>query len=185
MEFKETGITRRIDDLGRISIPKDIRRQCRIHEGDPMEVCCSDGCVIFKPYLHHCMQQKHYVKTMYDIFQQSCKQQGITAELTIFDSEGQIMQNDKKNATQQSTIVDPTLVEQFIKFGGDCQRTEQNGQIIIWCKFPGHNYISSHDFNLYTMVNVTAEQNVAIKAILQTISVSYKIFLKNLNGNTD
>lgn len=185
MEFKETGITRRIDDLGRISIPKDIRRKCRIHEGDPMEISWSDGCIILKPYQHHCMLQKHYIQTMYDIFQQTCKQQNINAALLIFNSEGQAIPNDHINATQQRPTFDPALVEKFIKFGENYQVTKQDKQVIIWAKFPGYTYISSHDFNLYAMVNVFSRKETAIKAILQTIGISYKIFVKNLNGNTD
>ncbi len=49
--MKATGIVRRIDDLGRIVIPKEIRRTLRIHEGDPLEIFTeSDGSVIFKKY---------------------------------------------------------------------------------------------------------------------------------------
>lgn len=36
--MKATGIIRRIDDLGRVVIPKEIRRSCRIREGDPIEI---------------------------------------------------------------------------------------------------------------------------------------------------
>ena len=36
--MKATGIVRRIDDLGRIVIPKEIRRTLRIREGDPLEI---------------------------------------------------------------------------------------------------------------------------------------------------
>ena len=36
--MKATGIVRRIDDLGRVVIPKEIRRSCHIHEGDPLEI---------------------------------------------------------------------------------------------------------------------------------------------------
>ena len=36
--MKATGIVRRIDDLGRVVIPKEIRRTMRIREGDPLEV---------------------------------------------------------------------------------------------------------------------------------------------------
>lgn len=36
--MKATGIIRRIDDLGRIAIPKEIRRICRIQAGDPFEI---------------------------------------------------------------------------------------------------------------------------------------------------
>ncbi len=47
--MKATGIVRRIDDLGRIVIPKEIRRSFRIKEGDPLEIFTdAEGEVIFK-----------------------------------------------------------------------------------------------------------------------------------------
>jgi AbrB family transcriptional regulator (stage V sporulation protein T) len=49
--MKATGIVRRIDDLGRVVIPKEIRRTMRIREGDPLEIFTEkDGEVIFKKY---------------------------------------------------------------------------------------------------------------------------------------
>ena len=49
--MKATGIVRRIDDLGRVVIPKEIRRTMRIREGDPLEIYTnSGGEVIFKKY---------------------------------------------------------------------------------------------------------------------------------------
>ncbi len=49
--MKATGIVRRIDDLGRVVIPKEIRRTMRIREGDPLEIFTdADGEVIFKKY---------------------------------------------------------------------------------------------------------------------------------------
>ena len=49
--MKATGIVRRIDDLGRVVIPKEIRRTMRIREGDPLEIYTTrDGEVIFKKY---------------------------------------------------------------------------------------------------------------------------------------
>ena len=49
--MKATGIVRRIDDLGRVVIPKEIRRTMRIREGDPLEIFTSEnGEVIFKKY---------------------------------------------------------------------------------------------------------------------------------------
>jgi AbrB family transcriptional regulator, stage V sporulation protein T len=50
-KLKATGIVRRIDDLGRVVIPKEIRRTMRIREGDPLEIYTeNDGEVIFKKY---------------------------------------------------------------------------------------------------------------------------------------
>ena len=49
--MKATGIVRRIDDLGRVVIPKEIRRTMRIREGDPLEIYTDrNGEVIFKKY---------------------------------------------------------------------------------------------------------------------------------------
>lgn len=49
--MKATGIVRRIDDLGRVVIPKEIRRTMRIREGDPLEIYTNTGGeVIFKKY---------------------------------------------------------------------------------------------------------------------------------------
>ncbi len=49
--MKATGIVRRIDDLGRVVIPKEIRRTLRIKEGDPLEIYTDrEGEVIFKKY---------------------------------------------------------------------------------------------------------------------------------------
>ncbi|HBL83626.1 MAG: stage V sporulation protein T [Clostridiales bacterium GWF2_38_85] len=49
--MKATGIVRRIDDLGRVVIPKEIRRTLRIREGDPLEIYTEKGGeVVFKKY---------------------------------------------------------------------------------------------------------------------------------------
>ena len=48
--MKETGIVRRIDDLGRIVIPKEIRRSLKIREGDPLEIFLEKDCICFKRY---------------------------------------------------------------------------------------------------------------------------------------
>ena len=48
--MKATGIVRRIDDLGRIVIPKEIRRNIRLREGDAMEIFLEDNCVCLKKY---------------------------------------------------------------------------------------------------------------------------------------
>lgn len=47
--MKATGIVRRIDDLGRIVVPKEIRRTLRIREGDPLEIFTDrEGEIILK-----------------------------------------------------------------------------------------------------------------------------------------
>ena len=49
--MKATGIVRRIDELGRVVVPKEIRRTLRIREGDPLEIFTNrDGEVILKKY---------------------------------------------------------------------------------------------------------------------------------------
>jgi stage V sporulation protein T len=48
--MRATGIVRRIDDLGRVVIPKEIRRQMKIREGDPLEIFLEGKMVCFQPY---------------------------------------------------------------------------------------------------------------------------------------
>lgn len=49
--MRATGIVRRVDDLGRIVIPKEVRRSLGIKEGDPLEIFISnEGELVLKPY---------------------------------------------------------------------------------------------------------------------------------------
>ncbi len=68
--MKATGIVRRIDDLGRVVIPKEIRRTLRIREGDPLEIFVDrDGEVILKKYSPISELSdfaKEYVDAVYD-----------------------------------------------------------------------------------------------------------------------
>ena len=48
--MKFTGIVRRIDDLGRVVIPKEIRRTLQIREGDPLELYVDNNVICFKKY---------------------------------------------------------------------------------------------------------------------------------------
>lgn len=48
--MRTTGYVRRVDDLGRIIIPKEIRRNISIREGDPLEIFMAEDGVLFKKY---------------------------------------------------------------------------------------------------------------------------------------
>lgn len=48
--MRATGIVRRVDDLGRIVIPKEIRRTLGIREGEPLEIYLENDAVIFRRY---------------------------------------------------------------------------------------------------------------------------------------
>ncbi|MGL4522729.1 MAG: stage V sporulation protein T [Bacilli bacterium] len=68
--MKATGIVRRIDDLGRVVIPKEIRRTLRIREGDPLEIFVDrEGEVVLKKYspIHELGDfAKEYCDALYD-----------------------------------------------------------------------------------------------------------------------
>ena len=67
--MKATGIVRRIDDLGRVVIPKEIRRTMRIREGDPLEIykmCIRDSCKsFFLPQESYCTGIRLYPRNVY------------------------------------------------------------------------------------------------------------------------
>ena len=51
--MKATGIIRRIDDLGRVVIPKEIRHRFRLREGDPLEIYTTNDGIMLAPYDNH------------------------------------------------------------------------------------------------------------------------------------
>ena len=48
--MKATGIVRRIDDLGRIAIPREVRKNLRMEWGEPLEIFTDEDCIILKKY---------------------------------------------------------------------------------------------------------------------------------------
>ena len=65
--MKATGIVRRIDDLGRVVIPKEIRRSVKIREGDPLEIYLTDkGEILLKKYVSDILTERatEVVKTL-------------------------------------------------------------------------------------------------------------------------
>ena len=53
--MKSTGIVRKIDDLGRIVLPKELRRTLGIDDKDPLEIFVEDNTIILKKYQPACM----------------------------------------------------------------------------------------------------------------------------------
>lgn len=51
--MRATGIVRRVDDLGRVVIPKEIRRSMGIKEGEPLEIFTEGDAVIFRRYCYN------------------------------------------------------------------------------------------------------------------------------------
>lgn len=80
--MKATGIIRRIDDLGRVVIPREIRKTLGIREGDPLEIfTTNEGGVCFQKYNEHL---NRFV-TMCEPVLQMAKSKGITID--IYDDE--------------------------------------------------------------------------------------------------
>lgn len=50
MKTTAIGIIRRFDDLGRIVIPREIRRKFKINVGEPVEICVAEDGILLKPY---------------------------------------------------------------------------------------------------------------------------------------
>ena len=81
--MRATGIVRRVDDLGRVVIPKEIRRSMGIREGEPLEIFLDEDAVIFRRYSykltaevarvaelveHHCNADSETMRLLTDKF---------------------------------------------------------------------------------------------------------------------
>lgn len=83
--MKNTGIIRRVDDLGRVVIPKEVRRTLGIREGDDMELWLNDGMLCLKKYrandsfvdvINELIAdiERHISDPFYDSTKESCQQ---------------------------------------------------------------------------------------------------------------
>ena len=96
--MKATGIVRRIDDLGRVVIPKEIRRTLRIREGDPLEIFTDrEGEIILKKY-----SPIGELGTLAKLYAESLAQTlGCTVCITDTDQVGAASGNGKKELQDQ------------------------------------------------------------------------------------
>lgn len=53
--MKATGIVRRVDELGRIVIPKEMRRELSISREDPVEITCEGSSIVLRKYAPFCL----------------------------------------------------------------------------------------------------------------------------------
>lgn len=114
--MRATGIVRRIDDLGRVAIPKEIRRNMRIKEGDPLEIFTTrEGEVVFKKYEAYDEKDwdkaKRMVQTLTDV------------PFALYDSWGDIKARTNASFTstfeaQDGAIYSNGDIVGFIQFGG-------------------------------------------------------------------
>lgn len=66
--MKSTGIIRRVDDLGRVVIPKEIRRNLGIYEGEPLEIYNVDNGIAFRKFEPNLLQE---TKALWERMEQS------------------------------------------------------------------------------------------------------------------
>ena len=86
--MRSTGIVRRIDDLGRVVIPKEIRRTLKIKEGDPLELYVNDGMVCFKKYA------PDNLNDLAEEVRAALGKMGIKSQ--VYDSDGDALTNAKQ-----------------------------------------------------------------------------------------
>ena len=83
--MKATGIVRNIDDLGRVVIPREIRRSLKIREGDPLEIFLEKNCVCFKKYSTLGSFSEDILRVAQDMAQRTFKHQ-----IAIYDRDSKL-----------------------------------------------------------------------------------------------
>ena len=88
--MRATGIVRRIDDLGRVVIPKEIRRTLRIKEGDPLELFTTrEGEVVFKKYTYCANEDWHKAKEIVKVL--------TDVPFALYDNYGELKEMSREN----------------------------------------------------------------------------------------
>ena len=76
--MRATGIVRRVDDLGRVVIPKEIRRSMGIREGEPMEIYLENDAIMFRRYSYKLTAE---VARVAELVEQNCNADSETLRL--------------------------------------------------------------------------------------------------------
>ena len=128
--MKATGIVRRIDDLGRVIIPKEIRKTLRIKEGDPLEIFTDrEGGVIFKKYSyvneHDWAKAKAIIRAMYPNIEfalyndlgerQSATKVGFPNSMEFVDCDDREIQNSECDTIGYIEVDSDILTEELKK----------------------------------------------------------------------
>lgn len=124
--MKATGIVRRIDELGRIVIPKEIRRTLRIRESDPMEIYTSgDGSIVlqkYSPVRELGELAREYVQALNGVF-------GHTA--AVCDTEWIVAAAGQHKKTLADKAIAPLLREQLLSKTILLQQEEKEKTLLL------------------------------------------------------
>lgn len=131
--MKATGIVRRIDDLGRIVIPLEIRRTLRIREGDPLEIYTeADGSLIFKKFSTLSTIEKYATHAS-----DSLRMSGINA--AIFDNFGDWVSGATSLKAHKETLINNLTERNLWKLPNAnnvyCEPILSDGEIVGYIVF--------------------------------------------------
>ena len=140
-----TGIVRRIDDLGRIVIPKEIRRSLRIKEGDPLEIYTTrEGEVVFKKYQpfedYDWAKAKAIVSAMYPNLQFGLYNDYGEKETATNVNLPKDIEIDDFYEEEQSIITSEMDTIGYIVFGSDCLKADCEKIRAVLRQFFSTNY---------------------------------------------
>ena len=95
--MKSTGIIRRIDDLGRVVIPKEIRVRLGLKDGDPLELYYDNGGICFVPYaISECYEERiHHLITL--IKEEECELPNKYMVISALEIANKLLKGDNNN----------------------------------------------------------------------------------------
>lgn len=107
--MKATGIIRRIDDLGRVVIPKEIRRTMKIKEGDPLEIFLEGEMVCFRRY--NPIEKREWEKALNIVGYM------IEGDFALLNRYGEVM----ASRSAKTVVVDCRHCSKPIMLNGECE----------------------------------------------------------------
>ena len=137
--MKATGIVRRIDDLGRVVIPKEIRRTMRIREGDPLEIYTDrEGEVIFKKY-SPIGELAGFAAQYAETLQKTCSMAVIICDRDVVISASGVSKKeyiDKKISAELENIIESRVLYSHKSNGEKVSVIDDKGSHYVSCAMP-------------------------------------------------
>ncbi len=163
--MSKSGITRRIDELGRIVVPKEIRYNLGIRDGEPLEIYTSDNSIIIKKY-SHVENIKDLGKIICDIVSDACN-----VGVMISDREKIIATSDNLKELQNSSLEEKykKLIDNRETYKKDSKEINFNKN----CYFTILPIITSTDCNglVFILSDTLQNENLNYAKIVQKLLV--------------
>ena len=170
------SIVRRIDDLGRLVIPKEMRKSLGIKEGDFIDINLTEDGVLIKPYNKHIIKFYSFIQSLHDAFIKCLKDEKYNGCMLFFDNKGQHIATNYGHTISNNIL--NKQAKEFLKENQDYKYYNNDLFIRLTC-FKGDK---TNEMNICAYVKSDANSSFTLTTVKTLAAIYHKHMLYSYNN---